>query len=58
LTSTFTSEGLSTLAARMVGSLLYELPGYIDDFFAAKSDFQRGVAVGNCAQVIFNYTLK
>jgi hypothetical protein len=58
VTALFTGEGSSTLAARLAGGFIFELPNYINQFTSAGgSDFMLGNAVGKISQLVFNYSI-
>ena len=58
VTAIFTAEGGSTLAARLAGGFIFELPIYIAQFTdATQSDFMKFNALGKIFQLTFNYSI-
>lgn len=58
MTAVITGEGSSTMAARLAGGFIMELPGYIGTMTdATVSDFIRFNAAGKTVQLVFNYSL-
>jgi hypothetical protein len=58
VTALITGEGSSTLAARLAGGFIFELPSYIDQFTNdSNTQFTKWNAVGKICQLVFNYSI-
>ena len=58
VTALITTEGASTLGARLTGGFISDMPMNINTFLDSdKSEFDRFRALGNLFQTVFNYSI-
>jgi hypothetical protein len=55
--SFLTAEGASKLVSRLAGGIIYEIPNYITAYLGATTANAAGQALGNLAQLVFNYSI-